>query len=316
MKPIEIDEFDDDKPVGRVLSRREVMKLLGGAGAVLITGVGMSKLVFAQDATATAATEAVALPACVVRPEVTEGPYFVDEMLNRSDIRIDPTDNTVKAGIPLHLIFNVSDVTGGVCQPLKGAQVDIWHCDAVGQYSDVSDQGFNTKGQKWLRGYQVTDDKGIAEFITIYPGWYQGRAVHIHFKIRTTGTDGSAYEFTSQLFFPDDLSDQIYTQQPYAAKSGVREVRNENDSIYNQARAQMVLDLKAVSADVMATAVAAAAATEAVTAAVVSQSGYEATFGLGLDLSDTSVGASDSAGGMGGGPGGPPPNGTRPSTSG
>lgn len=299
MKAIEMDEHDDDAPVGRVLSRREVIRLLGGAGAVLISGVGMSRLVLAQDATATAAaTDAASALACIVRPEVTEGPYFVDELLNRADVRVDPTDGTVKAGIPLHLIFNVSDVTGGTCKPLQGAQVDIWHCDALGQYSDVSDQGFNTKGQKWLRGYQVTDEHGLAHFITIYPGWYSGRAVHIHFKIRTTGTDGSAYEFTSQLFFPDDLSDQVYTQTPYSDKGADRSVRNEDDSIYRQAGSQMVLDLKPVSADVIATAVAEAAATEAVSAEVTVQSGYEATFALGLDLSDTSVGASDSAGGM------------------
>jgi protocatechuate 3,4-dioxygenase beta subunit len=257
-----------------------------------------------------------------VRPEVTEGPYFVDEMLNRMDIRIDPSDGTVVDGLPLHLIFNVSDVTNGTCKPLQGAQVDIWHCNAIGQYSDVTDQGFDTKGQKWLRGYQVTDENGIAEFLTIYPGWYSGRAVHIHFKIRTTGADGNAYEFTSQLFFPDDLSDQVFTQAPYTGHSGDRDTRNEADSIYNQAGSQMILDLKEVSADVIsaAAATAAAMATPEATSVAVTGSGYEATFGLGLDLSDASVGASDSAsgggGGMGpgnGGPGGPPPNGTRPS---
>jgi protocatechuate 3,4-dioxygenase beta subunit len=112
-------------------------------------------------------------------------PYFVDNQLNRSDIRIDPSDGSVKEGAPLRLAFQVSDVSANACSPLAGAQVDVWHCDALGVYSGVSDPGFDTSGQLWLRGYQVTDESGYCEFTTIYPGWYSGRAVHIHFKIRT-----------------------------------------------------------------------------------------------------------------------------------
>ena len=109
--------------------------------------------------------------------------------------------------------------------------MDIWHCDAAGQYSDISDPGFNTKGQTWLRGYQTTDTNGQAAFTTIYPGWYPSRAVHIHFKIRTTTSSNQSYEFTSQLFFDDALSDQVFTQAPYASK-GQRDTLNSNDSIY------------------------------------------------------------------------------------
>ncbi len=109
--------------------------------------------------------------------------------------------------------------------------MDIWHCDAAGQYSDISDPGFNTKGQIWLRGYQTTDTNGQAAFTTIYPGWYSSRAVHIHFKIRTTTSSNQSYEFTSQLFFDDALSDQVFTQAPYASK-GQRDTLNSNDSIY------------------------------------------------------------------------------------
>jgi len=118
-------------------------------------------------------------------------------MLNRMDIRIDPTDESIKEGLPLKLVYRVSDVTGGTCAPLAGAQVDVWHCDADGVYSGVQDRSFDTTDQIWLRGYQITDEAGIATFLTIVPGWYSGRAVHIHFKIRTE--DG--YEFTSQFFF-------------------------------------------------------------------------------------------------------------------
>jgi protocatechuate 3,4-dioxygenase beta subunit len=109
-------------------------------------------------------------------------------------------------------------------------------------YSDVSDPGFNTRGKKFLRGYQVTDANGIAQFTTIYPGWYQGRTVHIHFKIRANSGTGSAYEFTSQLFFDDSLSDQVFTQEPYAAK-GLRTLRNDGDGIFQDGGDQLTLQL-------------------------------------------------------------------------
>jgi protocatechuate 3,4-dioxygenase beta subunit len=95
-------------------------------------------------------TQAGALPACIFRPELTEGPYFVDEELNRSDIRSDPATGAIKPGTPLALTFQVSQVANAVCSPLAGAKVDVWHCDALGVYSDVSDPIFNTTGQKSL----------------------------------------------------------------------------------------------------------------------------------------------------------------------
>ena len=110
----------------------------------------------AEGATAVAGNGA-AVPACVVRPEVTEGPYYVDEDLVRSDIRSDPSTGMLREGTPLVLTFNVAQIRNGSCTAFEGATVDIWHCDANGQYSDVSDRGFHTKGQKWLRGTQVTD---------------------------------------------------------------------------------------------------------------------------------------------------------------
>ena len=162
---------------------------------------------------------------CVVRPQQTEGPYFVDEQLKRTDIRIDPNTGKAKTGTPLVLRFVVSRVSGNACTALTGAHVDIWHCDAQGVYSDVVDPSFNTKGQKFLRGFQLTNSAGLATFTTIYPGWYGGRAVHIHFKIRT-----AALEFTSQLYFPDELTDRVQTAG-YYKKPGIR-TRNEDDGIF------------------------------------------------------------------------------------
>jgi protocatechuate 3,4-dioxygenase beta subunit len=231
---------DDDAPIGRILSRREMLALLGGSGAALLAACAPSGVLSgspsgasAGGATAAASPAASALavtPNCIVVPALTEGPYFVDEKLNRADIRSDPTDGTVKAGAMLTLALNVSRASGGSCGGLAGATVDIWHCDALGVYSDATDPGFNTKGKKFLRGYQTTDASGNVQFTTIYPGWYQGRAVHIHFKIRTPATNAS-YDFTSQFFFDDAFSDQVFAQVPYSQKGSGR-LRNAGDSIY------------------------------------------------------------------------------------
>jgi protocatechuate 3,4-dioxygenase beta subunit len=166
----------------------------------------------------------------------------VDEKLNRSDIRSDPSDGSVKHGAPLHLVFHVSRINGASCTPLTGATIDLWHCDALGVYSDVTDPSFSTVGKKFLRGYQVTDANGTVNFVTIYPGWYPGRTVHIHFKIRTDSASQQGYEFTSQLYFDDALTDQIHAQAPYAAK-GQRTQRNAQDGIFQGGGQQLMLQL-------------------------------------------------------------------------
>ena len=261
---------NDDKQVGKILNRRDLLKLFGVASVATLAACTPGTLQATNTPPATntpqagatsiqaaSATVVGALPSCIVRPALTEGPYFVDEKLNRSDVRSDPSDGSVKEGLPLELTFLVSQINGN-CAPLAGALVDIWQCDAQGVYSDVSDPSFNTSGKKFLRGYQTTDANGMVKFTTIYPGWYQGRAVHIHFKIRT-GV-GKAYEFTSQLFFDDNLSDQVYLKQPYASKPGTRSPRNEGDSIYKNGGSQLLLNL-------MPTA-----------------DGYAATFDIGLNI--------------------------------
>jgi protocatechuate 3,4-dioxygenase beta subunit len=108
-------------------------------------------------------------------------------------------------------------------------------------YSDVVDPGGSTVGKKFLRGYQLTDGEGLARFTTIYPGWYPGRAVHIHFKVRAAASGGRVHDFTSQVFFDDALSDRVFAQAPYAAARGQRRVVNARDGIFRQAGAQLML---------------------------------------------------------------------------
>lgn len=130
-------------------------------------------------------------------------------------------------GVPLTLTFNVSRVANNACTPLTGAYLDLWHCDSGGVYSDVEGSS-----HKFLRGYQVTDANGAARFTTAYPGWYPGRAVHIHFKLRLFAGSTKSYEFTSQLFFDEGLTDSVHTQSPYSSR-GTRNTRNSNDGIFN-----------------------------------------------------------------------------------
>jgi protocatechuate 3,4-dioxygenase beta subunit len=261
---------DDDAPIGRVLARREVLALIGTtAGAAVLAS--WAPLRTARRLPLSVA-DAIAAD-CVVRPELTEGPYFVDERLNRSDIRSDPTTGEVRPGTTLALNFVVTRIDGSTCTPFEGALVDVWHCDAAGTYSDVQDSGFDTRGEQFLRGYQVTAADGTASFLTIYPGWYQGRTVHIHFKIRTDPDSTSGLEFTSQLFFDDALTDVVYAQQPYAAK-GERTLRNDGDGIYQQGGSQLVLSVTDDGAGE-----------------------YVATFEIGVDASGTTTTTTTPAGG-------------------
>ena len=101
----------------------------------------------------------------------------------------------------------------------------------------------NESGHDFLRGYQQTDADGKATFTTIYPGWYQGRAVHIHFKIRTDAAATSGFEFTSQLFFDDALNANVYSQGVYAAK-GAPDVKNASDGIYQQSQGMTLLNVQ------------------------------------------------------------------------
>jgi protocatechuate 3,4-dioxygenase beta subunit len=207
------------------LTRSRALRLLGGLGlAFLIPGCADDDDSAAPPAgtTATTTTAATTSPDCVLTPELTEGPYYLDLDLMRRDI----TEG--RPGLPLDLAVKVVDAES--CEPIQDAVVDVWHCDAEGVYSGVQgDDG------TFLRGVQVCDASGTASFRTIFPGWYTGRAVHIHLKVIQGGQT-----WTGQLFFDDATLDRIYALDPYSSR-GPADTTNSADGIFAQSEGSTIV---------------------------------------------------------------------------
>ena len=217
----------DDQVIGTIYSRREALVTAARAGFGLAVGGGMlNSPEIAQQAQAQKQVHLVASPA------LTEGPFFVDERLNRSDLVAGTTRPSVAQAHPLELAVVVYRLASdGNFSPMPDVVVDIWSADAHGVYSDEpgGQNPERTIGEHWLRGYQITDKAGKANFRTIIPSRYPGRTTHIHFKIRKSLTGASA-EFTSQLFFEDEFADAIFKNTPYRTSS--RDTHNLDDGIY------------------------------------------------------------------------------------
>lgn len=164
----------------------------------------------------------------VMTPTVEVGPFWVEELLNRSDVLSDPNTGTVQQGVALALDVYLHEVNNLTSYPLEGCTVDLWQANSQGLYSDESQE--STSGQKWLRGYQISDAAGKVSFSTIVPGWYSGRTPHIHFRLRKT-TNGSTFNWTTQSFVSDALTKAVYTQSPYATHTG-QDTFTTNDRLY------------------------------------------------------------------------------------
>jgi protocatechuate 3,4-dioxygenase beta subunit len=166
--------------------------------------------------------------ACILTPQAEQGPFYLDPKLVRSDI----TEG--RDGIPLRLRLRL--IEAGSCVPVRSARVDVWHCDAQGIYSAYPGQGddhrIDTSRETFLRGTQATDAGGWVEFETIYPGWYEGRATHIHFKVFLDRKN----VLIGQAFLPDALSEFLYSNVPaYGGRSRERAVVNTNDHVVAEA---------------------------------------------------------------------------------
>ena len=210
----------------------------GGGAAVGGTPNSLSSIILAPHTP-------IAMQGCVVTAQQVEGPYFVDAKLDRADIRSDPKSGVQSAGVPLQLSLQLNQISATGCVPLAGAIVDIWQCDALGAYSGFNDPraGGDLRAQQFLRGFQRSDARGLVTFQTIYPGWYSGRAVHIHFKVRTQPNGPRGHELTSQLYFDETLTDQVHASNAYV-KHGNRNMRNERDFIFRWGGEELVLNAR------------------------------------------------------------------------
>jgi protocatechuate 3,4-dioxygenase beta subunit len=242
----------------QLLRRREAIGVLGGlAGSAALVATRGGGLLGAPG-------EAAAAGTCVLSPEVTEGPYWIDTSLTRRDI------TAGQPGLPLELVLSVQDATA--CTPIRGADVELWHCDATGVYSgyESRSQGAGAGGgpgaappggapptgtpgggqagghqaptdaKRYLRGHQKSNAAGRVRFDTVYPGWYAGRTPHIHLKVHV----GGQVVHTGQLFFDEKITAAVYRQAPYRSH-GQPDTSHAADQIYAQAgrsKAQLRLD--------------------------------------------------------------------------
>jgi protocatechuate 3,4-dioxygenase beta subunit len=248
------------KPV----TRRDIVRVGGVVFASGAVGVLESLLSACGGATksstsSSSSSSASSSSSCVQATNVTRGPYFVDDRSDpnitndtvdssipqRSDIRSDAKGGTgTQSGLPLYLNITVGDYSSGACTAISNAQVHIWHCNAQGEYSDVQSGSADLTGENFLRGYVWTDANGLASFTTIYPGWYSGRAVHIHVKVRIFDSSGNVTtEATTQLFFDDSTTDSVYSANSAYSRSGSRDTLNTNDSIYESENPSLLVSL-------------------------------------------------------------------------
>lgn len=214
------------------MNRRNLLKGLGLLG---VTSALTGRTARAAIAEAISKRESGGPGVCWLTPQETEGPYYFIANLFRQDIRTDSDTGQLHTGLLLNMTFTVIDIN---CSPIPNVLVDIWHCDKDGLYSGYVQPGGNTTGQDFMRGIQVTDALGQCMFLSSYPGWYQGRATHIHFKVRLTSTT----YITSQFCFPDSTNNAVYATPLYSGR-GMNPTTNATDSIFHNANPEyLVMD--------------------------------------------------------------------------
>jgi protocatechuate 3,4-dioxygenase beta subunit len=194
---------------------------MGAAGAAMALGCGGSPA--SPSSTSGGSTPSNA--ACAVTPSETVGPYPSLTDLFRGDIR------EGKSGTVLTLTIRVVDVSAA-CAAVPGANVEVWHVDAAGQYSQYGSQAERT----FLRGIQTTNSTGEVTFTTIYPGWYQGRATHIHVEV----TVGGVSKKVTQIAFPESVNDAVHKSGVYASR-GTNPIANLADGIFADSLASEIV---------------------------------------------------------------------------
>lgn len=164
---------------------------------------------------------------CTTTSDETDGPFPTKSpaSLVVTDIRSD------RQGTPMTIKITVQNKNNS-CAALSGALVDIWHCDAAGNYSEYGGTGMqstNYQSVHFLRGRQTSDATGLVTFTSIYPGWYSGRAVHIH--VHVYNSSGKSLKI-SQIAFPEDISKVVFAQGVYASH-GQADTTNARDNVFS-----------------------------------------------------------------------------------
>lgn len=232
------------------LSRRRALGLLGAAGAALTGACGGDTPTSPTSSSTTTTTTTTGgtsgtTGTCAVSPTETAGPFPSLSQFVRSDIRED------RPGLPLTLTLTVVNANSA-CAPVAGASVEIWQCDVAGDYSQYG----TVRQQTFLRGIQTTNASGQATFVTVYPGWYQGRATHIHVEVTANGRSVKV----TQIAFPESVNAEVYRSGVYASR-GLNPTSNSSDGIFSDSLSQ---ELATVSGN--------------------TTSGYTGTFQIGVAL--------------------------------
>lgn len=206
--------------------RAAVLRLVGAAGAAAAWACGGETATSPSATTTTGTTGSTTATAstngaCAVTPQETAGPFPSTVSIVRSDIR------EGKTGVPLNLAIKVVNANNG-CAPVAGANVEIWHCDVTGNYSEYGSQ----TAQTYLRGIQTTDANGQVNFTTVYPGWYQGRATHIHIEVKVNSRSVKV----TQIAFPESINNTVYASSVYASR-GSNPMANLADDIFRDSLA-------------------------------------------------------------------------------
>jgi protocatechuate 3,4-dioxygenase beta subunit len=200
----------------RKIGRREALLVFGAAGAALGFGCGSESSASPMSPGSTTTTPGTGSASCATTPAETVGPYPSHANLFRADIR------DSKPGTTLSLTINVVNTTNN-CSPVPDVNVGIWQCDATGNYSEYGSQ----TAQSYLRGIQTTNASGQVVFTTIYPGWYQGRATHIHVEVVRNGSSAKV----TQIAFPESVNSAVYANGVYASR-GSNPTANARDGIF------------------------------------------------------------------------------------
>lgn len=232
----------------RKATRREVLVLLGASGLAASVGCGSGETSTSPSSTS-GGTSGGSGGACAIAPSETLGPYPSLTGLVRSDIR------EGRSGLSLVLTITVVNANNA-CGPVAGAQVDVWQCDAQGRYSEYSQPGYDGRGDTFLRGIQTTDASGRVTFTTVYPGWYAGRATHIHVEVTVNGRSVKV----TQIAFPENVTAAVYGSGVYASK-GQNPTSNTGDNVFADS---LNSELATLSGD--------------------TTNGYTATFQLGVSI--------------------------------